>query len=137
MGAAATRTTWASPAINKAGRSGPKTLVTLHHHTSQEGQVVITEEQDIVYRSPAAPATETASEPTSAPSPSPDQAPGQPLALNARDGASNTSWDISPVFLFRFSALTYNAHRIHYDRDYARDIEGYPGLLVHGPHRRC
>lgn len=41
--------------------------------------------------------------------------------------------DVSPVLLFRFSALTYNAHRIHYDRDYARDVEGYPGLLTHGP----
>src|SRR5262249_28268273 len=41
--------------------------------------------------------------------------------------------EISPTLLFRFSALTYNAHRIHYDRDYARDVEGYPGLLTHGP----
>ena len=41
--------------------------------------------------------------------------------------------DISPTLLFRFSALTYNAHRIHYDRDYARQVEGYPGLLTHGP----
>jgi 3-methylfumaryl-CoA hydratase len=40
---------------------------------------------------------------------------------------------VDPVLLFRFSALTYNSHRIHYDRDYARNIEGYPGLLVHGP----
>ena len=40
---------------------------------------------------------------------------------------------ISPTLLFRFSALTYNAHRIHYDRDFARDVEGYPGLLTHGP----
>jgi 3-methylfumaryl-CoA hydratase len=40
---------------------------------------------------------------------------------------------VSPTLLFRFSALTYNAHRIHYDRGYARDVEGYPGLLVHGP----
>jgi 3-methylfumaryl-CoA hydratase len=40
---------------------------------------------------------------------------------------------MSPTLLFRFSALTYNAHRIHYDRGYARDVEGYPGLLVHGP----
>ena len=40
---------------------------------------------------------------------------------------------ISPALLFRFSALTYNAHRIHYDRDYCRDVEGYPGLLTHGP----
>ena len=41
--------------------------------------------------------------------------------------------DVSPTLLFRFSALTYNAHRIHYDRDYCRDVEGYPGLLTHGP----
>ena len=41
--------------------------------------------------------------------------------------------ETSPALLFRFSALTYNAHRIHYDRDYARDVEGYPGLVVHGP----
>ena len=41
--------------------------------------------------------------------------------------------EVSPTLLFRFSALTYNAHRIHYDRDYARDVEGYPGLLTHGP----
>lgn len=40
---------------------------------------------------------------------------------------------IGPPLLFRYSAITYNAHRIHYDRDYARDVEGYPGLLVHGP----
>jgi 3-methylfumaryl-CoA hydratase len=49
-----------------------------------------------------------------------------------RARANGTSW--SPrALLFRFSALTYNAHRIHYDRDYARDVEGYPGLLTHGP----
>jgi 3-methylfumaryl-CoA hydratase len=41
--------------------------------------------------------------------------------------------EVTPTLLFRFSALTYNAHRIHYDRDYARDVEGYPGLLTHGP----
>jgi 3-methylfumaryl-CoA hydratase len=40
---------------------------------------------------------------------------------------------VDPTLLFRFSALTYNAHRIHYDRDYARQVEGYPGLVVHGP----
>ena len=41
--------------------------------------------------------------------------------------------DVDPTLLFRFSALTYNAHRIHYDRGYATDVEGYPGLVVHGP----
>ena len=48
-------------------------------------------------------------------------------------GAGEWEIEISPSLLFRFSALTYNAHRIHYDRDYARDVEGYPGLLTHGP----
>ena len=49
--------------------------------------------------------------------------------------AGDDEWEIpvSPTLLFRFSALTYNAHRIHYDRDFARDVEGYPGLLTHGP----
>ena len=49
--------------------------------------------------------------------------------------AGDGEWEIpvSPTLLFRFSALTYNAHRIHYDRDFARDVEGYPGLLTHGP----
>jgi 3-methylfumaryl-CoA hydratase len=88
---------------------------------SQDGRVVITEEQDIVYReaagAPASPAT-----PPAAPAP----APASPAS---RD------WPVAvdPVLLFRFSALTYNAHRIHYDRDYARHVEGYPGLVVHGP----
>jgi 3-methylfumaryl-CoA hydratase len=41
--------------------------------------------------------------------------------------------DVSPLLLFRYSALTFNGHRIHYDRDYAHDVEGYPGLVVHGP----
>ena len=53
----------------------------------------------------------------------------------ARCPAGEDEWkiEVSPTLLFRFSALTYNAHRIHYDRDYARDVEGYPGLLTHGP----
>ena len=48
-------------------------------------------------------------------------------------GPGEREIEISPSLLFRFSALTYNAHRIHYDRDYTRDVEGYPGLLTHGP----
>jgi len=48
-------------------------------------------------------------------------------------GDGERAIEVSPTLLFRFSALTYNAHRIHYDRDYARDVEGYPGLLTHGP----
>ena len=90
---------------------------------SQGGQVVITEEQDLVYREPTRP-------------------PARPRLRGAADAgaalpgaaARRPDWpvEVNPVLLFRFSALTYNAHRIHYDRDYAR-AEGYPGLLVHGP----
>ena len=64
----------------------------------------------------------------------PDQQPErkQPR-VRARAGEGEREIEISPALLFRFSALTYNAHRIHYDRDYCRDVEGYPGLLTHGP----
>ena len=103
----------------KQGRSGPLTFVAVGHQIRQHGRVVIDEQQDIVYR-----------EATSPPGPPPAPSPDGP-AVPAADG----EWtiDVSPTLLFRFSALTYNAHRIHYDRDYARDAEGYPGLLTHGP----
>ncbi|MEV0276555.1 CoA transferase [Streptomyces sp. NPDC050610] len=103
----------------KKGRSGPLTFVVVGHRIEQRGEVVVEEEQDIVYR-PL---------PAERPEPSAAAEPGAPVA------ASPDEWaiDVSPVLLFRFSALTYNAHRIHYDRDYCRDVEGYPGLLTHGP----
>ena len=83
------------------------------------------EEQDIVYRDAAVPPA--AAQPGAA-AKSPDvPAPAVPAGQGEREIA------VSPVLLFRFSALTYNAHRIHYDRDYCRDVEGYPGLLTHGP----
>ena len=96
---------------DKQGSAGRLTFVTVAHEISQDGRVVVSEEQDIVYREPV------------------DQPPPQgPRDPDDRD------WFIAvdPVLLFRFSALTYNGHRIHYDRDFAR-AEGYPGLLVHGP----
>lgn len=103
----------------KQGRSGPLTFIAVGHQILQRGRVVVDEQQDIVYRE--------------APS-----RPGPPCAPSANGSvvpATGSDWmiDISPTLLFRFSALTYNAHRIHYDRDYARDVEGYPGLLTHGP----
>lgn len=115
LGTEATRRTWQAGSAVKQGRSGPLHFVTVRTEVSQGGQVVITEEQDLVYREPA----------TS----SPDRSAGfSPPAAGQRDWAVQ----VDPVLLFRFSALTYNAHRIHYDRDYAR-TEGYPGLVVHGP----
>lgn len=103
----------------KQGRSGKLTFINVEHQVLQRDQVIIEEQQDIVYREAASPAGQL-------PPPAAERSPAR-----AADGA----WaiEVSPTLLFRFSALTYNAHRIHYDRDYARHVEGYPGLLTHGP----
>ena len=131
-GAEATRRTWQASSARKQGRSGPLHFVTVRTEISQGGQVVITEEQDLVYREPT--------QATDGPAPAanggtaqatPDAQP-PPEAQPPPAGTRDWPVEVNPVLLFRFSALTYNAHRIHYDRDYAR-AEGYPGLLVHGP----
>lgn len=103
----------------KTGRSGALVFVTVRHEVSAGEGLALTEEQDIVYREAT---------PGGPPRPRRDDEP-------ALDGAWDWAWDlpIDPVVLFRFSALTYNAHRIHYDRPYATEVEGYPGLVVHGP----
>jgi 3-methylfumaryl-CoA hydratase len=119
IGAEATRRTWQASSARKQGRSGPLYFVTVRTEISQGGQVVIAEEQDLVYREPSPAADGAPVRPAPDPQPQPPPARDWPVEVN-------------PVLLFRFSALTYNAHRIHYDRDYAR-AEGYPGLLVHGP----
>ena len=126
IGAEATRRTWQASSARKQGRSGPLHFITVRSEISQDGRVVITEEQDLVYREPTGGAPAPAADATPAPA-SPDPQPQAPPA-----GARDWLVEVNPVLLFRFSALTYNAHRIHYDRDYAR-AEGYPGLLVHGP----
>ena len=118
-GAPATKRTSVRSVTEKRGRSGQLTFVTVGHEIFQGGELVVDEEQDIVYR----PAVTQA-------------APAMPPAASATAVAvGEDEWeiDVSPTLLFRFSALTYNAHRIHYDRDYARDVEDYPGLLTHGP----
>ena len=98
----------------KRGRSGDLLFVTLRHVISGGDGAAITEEHDIVYRDA----------PTGEALPG-EQPPGH--ALWRRDFTAD------PALLFRFSALTFNGHRIHYDRDYATVTEGYPGLVVHGP----
>jgi 3-methylfumaryl-CoA hydratase len=135
IGAEAIRRTWQASATVKQGRTGPLHFVTVRTEISQGGQVVISEEQDLVYRAPA-PAGEA---PGAASGAAPGAASGAasgaaPTAPAAADPPGEGDWvvEVDPVLLFRYSALTYNAHRIHYDRDYAR-TEGYPGLLVHGP----
>jgi 3-methylfumaryl-CoA hydratase len=101
----------------KNGRSGALAFVTVHYRFEQDGVLCLEEEQDIVYREPGAPV------PPPEVRPWPDAPPRALTAVVHPDTR----------LLFRFSALTFNAHRIHYDRDYARDVEGYPGLVVHGP----
>ena len=104
----------------KTGASGEMVFVTVRHEVSSGGAVRVVEEQDIVYREPPPPAV------AGAPAPTADEPPATPVA--SRTLSADT------VQLFRFSALTFNSHRIHYDRDYATREEGYPGLVVHGPY---
>jgi 3-methylfumaryl-CoA hydratase len=119
-GEPATKLTRVLSMTGKVGRTGPLTFVVVGHQIVQRDQVVVDEEQDIVYRAPTSP---------TAPADRADADRAE--VVPPGDG----EWEIpvSPTLLFRFSALTYNAHRIHYDRDFARDVEGYPGLLTHGP----
>lgn len=118
LGRPATREGVIRAVAQKAGRSGALAFVTVGYTVRQDGRVCIEEEQDIVYREPGAPVP--------APPPLPDPRP-------APEGAWVRTVRPDPVLLFRFSALTFNAHRIHYDRPYAIEVEGYPGLVVHGP----
>jgi len=106
---------------HKSGHSGDMVFVTLQHDYYCEEELVLQEEQDIVYRAANAAAL-----------PVPEaKAEAEVLALHDYDWCRTIHPD--PVLLFRYSAITFNGHRIHYDRDYARDIEHYPGLVVHGP----
>lgn len=116
IGAEATKTSTIARVEPKQGRSGPLCFVTVSHDVRQDGQHCIAEEHDIVYREEAAPG---AAPPATQPAPE----------------ASDFSRAIhpDPVLLFRYSALTFNGHRIHYDHPYVTGTEGYPGLVVHGP----
>jgi 3-methylfumaryl-CoA hydratase len=99
----------------KEGRTGVLCFVAIDHEYFTARGLAIEERQDIVYRE-LHPATIRRSSPQSLPSPE-----------------WRRSMQASPVLLLRYSALTFNGHRIHYDRPYATEVEGYPGLLVHGP----
>ncbi len=112
----ATRTSRVQSVTAKTGASGDLAFVTVAHELAQGGTTCVTEEHDIVYR--AFPQAGSAA-------PAPKSAP--------RDAAWTRTITPDPVLLFRYSALTFNGHRIHYDRSYVTEVEGYPGLIVHGP----
>lgn len=104
----------------KTGRSGEMAFVTVRHELSVDGAPVAVEEQDIVYRSEPGDSTgRTIGRP----------AGGEPGPA----GAWRRALPTDPVLLSRFSALTYNGHRIHYDHPYVTGVEGYPDLVIHGP----
>lgn len=111
-GVRAERTARLAGVARKEGRSGRLAIVTLRTEVHQRGAPVLTEDQDILYRE----ARPIESDP--------------PVETGEAD--ERRALKLSAVTLFRYSALTFNAHRIHYDADYAREL-GYPGLVVHGP----
>jgi 3-methylfumaryl-CoA hydratase len=116
VGDLATRTSRISDVTLKSGSTGQLCFVSVEHTVTTPRGLALTERQDIVYRETSgAPAT-----PAKAP-------PSRPSAQHRETHVSD------PVLLFRYSALTFNGHRIHYDRDYVTKVEGYPGLIFHGP----
>ena len=116
VGDAVERTSTIASVTHKAGRTGELVFVLVRHEVRNARGLALTEEHDIVYRAAAAPG-EAAPSPTPAP----------------KDAAFSRDLVPDDVLLFRYSALTFNGHRIHYDRRYVTQVEGYPGLIVHGP----
>jgi 3-methylfumaryl-CoA hydratase len=112
LGAEAVRTSEVAAVTHKAGRSGDLMLVEVDHRITQGEAMCVEERQTLVYRGEGG------------------VTPGIGPAAVLPAGEC---WRPGPVDLFRFSAATFNSHRIHYDEAYAREEEGYPGLVVHGP----
>ncbi len=115
VGQVATRRSRIADIASKSARSGPLVFVAVQHEISTASGVAIGEDHDIVYRDLPA--------------------PGALAVAPAARADEAFSREVVPddVLLFRYSALTFNGHRIHYDRRYVTEVEGYPGLVVHGP----
>jgi 3-methylfumaryl-CoA hydratase len=99
----------------KDGKTGPLYFVTVEHEFATNGERNLLEQQTIVYREMSSTAE-------------PARASTAPT-----DAEFTTEWSLDSTALFRYSALTFNGHRIHYDADYSRAVEGYPNLVIHGP----
>jgi 3-methylfumaryl-CoA hydratase len=115
------RTSRISDVTMKTGSTGVLCFVSVEHAITTPRGIAIRERQDIVYRN-----VSTAPPAAKAP-PAPKAPPPPPVAKHRESHMAD------PVLLFRYSALTFNGHRIHYDRDYVTKVEGYPGLIFHGP----
>lgn len=131
IGAPVRRTSEVTDCTVKTGTSGELAFVTVRSTWSQHGIDRVVEDIDYVYRS----GDDTTSAQTRRHAPVPTEPPSDESLPD--EPGTDPAWrlvpDTSPVTLFRFSALTANSHRIHYDQAYARDVEGYPDLVVHGP----
>lgn len=112
LGTPARRTSTITDVAFKEGRSGPLCLVTLQHEIEQAGALCLTDRQTVVYR---------------------QKGLAEGALRESGDPVPAGHFTHEPTLLMRYSALTHNPHRIHYDRDFCRDTEGYPGLVVHGP----
>jgi 3-methylfumaryl-CoA hydratase len=114
------RTSTIEGVASKEGKSGPLVFVKVRHEVRRDGDgdAALVEWHDIVYRA--------------APRAGQVESPARPAPAHA---TWTREWQADDVLLFRYSALTFNGHRIHYDRRYATEVEGYPGLVVHGPPR--
>jgi 3-methylfumaryl-CoA hydratase len=119
-GQAAEKRSMVKKVTHKGGRSGKLGFVLVEHQVSQDGRPVLTEEHDIVYKQAPESATTVAS-----------------VNAGLKPPEKNAQWSDTirpdPVLLFKYSALTFNGHRIHYDRDFCKEDFGFPGLVVHGP----
>ena len=116
VGSTVTKTSTIKDIVEKEGRSGKLCILTIQHDWMENENLCIREEQKLVYREdpePDAPALEP---------PEPPQNPELTREIMP-----------DPVTMFRYSALTFNGHRIHYDADYARNVEGYPDIVFHAP----
>ena len=116
LGQTAERISTIAAIDQKQGRSGALAVVTVTHDLFQNGVLCLRERQDLIYRHDPDP---------NAPQPEAKQAP--------TDEHHSRTAQFNSTLLFRYSALTFNGHRIHYDREYCQSVEGYPGLVVHGP----
>ena len=118
VGDALERTSTIADVTEKTGRTGTLVFVKVRHEVRRQGEsdIALTEFHDIVYREAV----------------KPDDVMPVPKAAPAT-AAWEKRWVPDDVLLFRYSALTFNGHRIHYDRNYVTEVEGYPGLIVHGP----
>jgi 3-methylfumaryl-CoA hydratase len=112
LGEPAERVSTIADVRRRAGRSGELVLVDVEHRLRQAGDLKLSDTQTIVYREAGAPTPR--------------------IAGNGVAGDGEV-WRPTPVDLFRYSAATFNGHRIHYDDPYVREVEGYPALVVHGP----